>query len=219
MFRLWFRRPAIAVSEVKREGAKDLVFRLNAADNKTVTLRPFNEIFYNYYNVYWKVLTPQQYAERKAALAAEAARQKALLAGAPLMNIVPANSNPKLTTIRKVKVQVRATGKTASIAMPKTAAGFPLSKKSRPMRPTNCSSPTGAAKAGRAPSTFWWTGKTIATQTLRQDKPGVFFDKTYAIPEELTRGKQKVTVRFQAHPGNLAGGIFGAKMLKKVPTL
>ena len=62
-------------------------------------------------------------------------------------------------------------------------------------------------------------GQAIATQTLRQDKPGVFFEKTYAIPAELTRGKQKVTVRFQAHPGNLAGGIFGVKMLKKVPTL
>jgi hypothetical protein len=31
----------------------------------------------------------------------------------------------------------------------------------------------------------------------------------------LTRGKQKVTVRFQAHPGNIAGGVFGVRMLRR----
>jgi hypothetical protein len=57
-------------------------------------------------------------------------------------------------------------------------------------------------------------GKAIATQTLNKDKPSAFFEKTYAIPEELTRGKQRIEVRFLSHPGNFAGGLFGARILK-----
>jgi hypothetical protein len=60
-------------------------------------------------------------------------------------------------------------------------------------------------------------GKVIATQTLHQDKPGEFYDKIYAIPEEVTRGKQTVEVRFQAHPGNFAGGLYGVRILKGRP--
>ena len=51
----------------------DLVFRtLRTAQPRDVTLRPFNEIYYDYYNVYWDVLTPAKYVERKASLQAEA---------------------------------------------------------------------------------------------------------------------------------------------------
>jgi hypothetical protein len=46
-------------------------------------------------------------------------------------------------------------------------------------------------------------GKVIATQRLQRNKPGQFFDVTYPIPIELTKGKEKVTVRFQAHPNAL----------------
>jgi hypothetical protein len=58
-------------------------------------------------------------------------------------------------------------------------------------------------------------GQKIATETLNRNKPGQFFEKEYSVPQELTRGKQTVTVRFQAQPNNIAGGIFGAKMLKQ----
>jgi hypothetical protein len=57
-------------------------------------------------------------------------------------------------------------------------------------------------------------GKVIATQTLDRNKPGTFFNVEYSIPLDLTRGKDKVTVRFQPHDGNTAGGVFGCRMLK-----
>ena len=57
-------------------------------------------------------------------------------------------------------------------------------------------------------------GKKIAAQSLQNDKPGEFFDVTYRIPQELTRGKNKITVRFQAQPGNLAGGFYGVRIIR-----
>ncbi|MHC4402534.1 MAG: glycoside hydrolase family 127 protein [Planctomycetota bacterium] len=53
----------------------------------------------------------------------------------------------------------------------------------------------------------------IAHQTLNRDKPGEFFDVEYTIPEELTRSKNRVTVRVQADAGATAGGVFDLRTL------
>jgi len=45
-----------------------------------------------------------------------------------------------------------------------------------------------------------------------QDKQ--FVDVGYTIPAELTAGKSKVTVRFQATDGNDMGGIFGVRTVR-----
>lgn len=58
-------------------------------------------------------------------------------------------------------------------------------------------------------------GEKIATTSLHQDKPEQFWDKVYPLPEALTMGKQKVTVKFQAHPGNFAGGVFGVRVVRR----
>jgi len=55
----------------------------------------------------------------------------------------------------------------------------------------------------------------IATQRLQNKKPGEFFFANYKIPKELSSGKTKVTVRFQAHPGKTAGGVFGCWIIKR----
>jgi hypothetical protein len=57
----------------------------------------------------------------------------------------------------------------------------------------------------------------IATQTLNQDKPGEPFDVTYALPVELTAGKQKITVKLQA--GTQPGRGVGAGPLLRAMTL
>ena len=61
-------------------------------------------------------------------------------------------------------------------------------------------------------------GTKVATQALNDNRPGEFFDVAYPIPAELTKGKQKVTVRLQAHPGEFAGGLFGCRTIKAAET-
>jgi DUF1680 family protein len=76
----------------------------------------------------------------------------------------------------------------------------------------------------------WWGGETgkrsfdillagskIAAQTLLTNQPGKFWDATYPIPAELTRGKEKVTVKFQAQPENIVGGLYGSRILRNSP--
>jgi hypothetical protein len=46
------------------------------------------------------------------------------------------------------------------------------------------------------------------------DAPEKFWDKTYPLPEGLIAGKEKITVRFAAKPGNYAGGVFGIRVAR-----
>ncbi|HPX40573.1 MAG TPA: hypothetical protein PLF51_09050, partial [Candidatus Hydrogenedentes bacterium] len=57
----------------------------------------------------------------------------------------------------------------------------------------------------------------IAEQRLHNDKPGEFFEQAYPLPPELTRGQESVTVKFQAHADNTAGGVFGLRVLQAKP--
>lgn len=41
-----------------------------------------------------------------------------------------------------------------------------------------------------------------------------FFDVAYAIPPELTAGKQKVTVRFETSAGGDIPGVFGIRIIR-----
>jgi DUF1680 family protein len=56
-------------------------------------------------------------------------------------------------------------------------------------------------------------GEKVATQRLRQNAPDRFFDQRYPIPEALTTGRDRIHVRFQAHPEAWAGGVFGVRLL------
>lgn len=53
----------------------------------------------------------------------------------------------------------------------------------------------------------------IAKVELIAENPGVFIDKTYAIPAQLTAGKSKIRIRFQPETGYTAGPVFGCRLV------
>ena len=63
----------------------------------------------------------------------------------------------------------------------------------------------------------------IATQTLQRNKPGELFEVRYAIPFALIQNKtdafgqkiERVTVKFQAYQGSIAGGVLGIRIEKR----
>lgn len=54
--------------------------------------------------------------------------------------------------------------------------------------------------------------KVIKREDLYDRWPLTYYEVAYEIPQELIKGKDKVTVRFQAQPGYNAGAVFGLKM-------
>ena len=61
-------------------------------------------------------------------------------------------------------------------------------------------------------------GTKIASETLNGSAPGRYFDAVYPIAAALTAGKTQVTVRFQAKPGAMAGGLFGCRLVQSPPS-
>lgn len=55
----------------------------------------------------------------------------------------------------------------------------------------------------------------IATENISSKKPGEFIDVTYEIPENLLKGKNRITVKFLPHEGHRAGPVFGVRTVKK----
>ena len=57
-------------------------------------------------------------------------------------------------------------------------------------------------------------GEKIATETLEYH-PTEQLDKEYTIPESLTRGKDHVTVKFQAHQDTTAGALIDLRTVSR----
>ena len=57
-------------------------------------------------------------------------------------------------------------------------------------------------------------GTLLKTEQLNNLKPGSMVDVEYALPQELTRGKNEVPVRFLANHNTMAGGVFGCATLR-----
>jgi DUF1680 family protein len=57
-------------------------------------------------------------------------------------------------------------------------------------------------------------GKKIGEQVVEKGGPTHFFDVEYAIPADLVKDKQKVTVRFEATNGNEIAAVFGIRTIR-----
>jgi hypothetical protein len=56
-------------------------------------------------------------------------------------------------------------------------------------------------------------GVKLVTENISLKKDGQFIFEEYALPEEMTRGKDKITIRFEAHEGHIAGPVFGVRTI------
>jgi uncharacterized protein len=182
-----------------------------------VDLLPFFLLHGRRYAVYWDVMTPQQWSAIEADRAAKKARQKAI----------------DDRTIDRVEIGVAASETAHQLKSERSHAGRGAYGKFMETRWRDA--PDGwfsyelrVASEGPAEllCTFWGKergarvfdilidGRRAATLSLDGNHPEAFYDQVVAIPRALLQGKERVTVRFQAHPGNNVGGLFGLRVMK-----
>ena len=58
-------------------------------------------------------------------------------------------------------------------------------------------------------------GKVLTTENITNKSDGEFIAIQYDIPAGISKGRNKITVRFQAHQGNTAGPVFGVRIVRK----
>lgn len=56
-------------------------------------------------------------------------------------------------------------------------------------------------------------GKVMTNITVTDEKPGAFYNRFFAIPDEMVLGKENVRISFIPTPGNRAGIIYGLRTL------
>ena len=68
---------------------------------------------------------------------------------------------------------------------------------------------------------LWVNDRKVGSEVLAANRPGEFYEVRYAMPFELVAGKtdaqgqkvNRVTVKFQARPGQIAGGVYGLRVV------
>ena len=179
-----------------------------------VTMKPFFRTHERRYSIFWDLFTEAQWRARQAEYQAERERRRQMeLATVDFFQ--PGEMQPE----RDHNLQGQRTE--AGDAMGRKwrhavdGGWFSFAMKVLPDEPMQLVCTFWGDDAGGRTFDILIDGKKLVTQMLEHNKPGTFYDETYPIPAALTQGKSRVTVRFQAHPGRTAGGLFGARMMKK----
>lgn len=196
-----------------RAGSELLKYHTNGiAQPRDVPLVPFFRVEHEFYNVYWSLLSPEQWQEQLAQFQAQEAMRQALEARTTDF-VQPGEMQPE----RDHAFEGDRTnhGEHGGLRWRDAYRGGWFSFRMSVSDTRACS----------LVCTYWGDDygdrsfdiliddQVIATQTLNRNRAGEFFDVEYAIPLDLTRGKHDVRVKFQAHQGKTAGGVFGCRIV------
>ena len=192
------------ISKVKPVAGKPLYFQTSGmAQPKDVTLVPFYQASDIRYTVYWKVYSNDEWAKKKAdAVARESHRGE--LERRTVDAVILSNEQNERDHNLQQQNSTRGSFEGKGVREAARNGWFSYDLTVLPDKPMllACSF---VGSEGR-PRTFdiLVDGEKIATQTL-EIHPTEVFDFEYKLPEQLTRAKQKVTVKFAA-PANASVG-------------
>ncbi|MCY2991545.1 MAG: glycoside hydrolase family 127 protein, partial [Planctomycetota bacterium] len=189
------------------------IFRMaGEKDGRGVTLEPFYKMHGNrHYVVYWDTFTQAQWQVKEVEYKVESARLKELDA-----RTVDAVNPGEEQNERDHKLlgERHAAGDFSGHKWRHAPDGwFSWEVKVLPDQPQELRVTYWGSDAGRVFDVLVDDQK-IVTQRLNNSKPNEFYDEVQTLPDALTRGKEHVTVKFQSHPGNTAGGVFGLRVMR-----
>ncbi len=179
------------------------VLRLADGEDQGATLEPIHTMHGNRrYVVYWNAFTPKEWQTNEA-------QHKALKART-VDCVLPGDEQNE----RDHRLQGDRTGTDGKSWRHAVDGGwFSWDLKVLDAQPQELRVNYWGSDTGGREFDISMDGQKLATLKLDNNKPGEFYEETYPIPAQMTQGKDKITVRFQAHPGKMAGGVFGCAIL------
>jgi hypothetical protein len=194
-----FRTSGVAFALDESKGARE------------VELAPFYKTHRRTYAAYWDLFTSAEYAARLTEIAAERARQQKLAAAS--IAFVPAGDTDAEKAFNlqgQDTATLRADGRPGRRGTKWFSYDVPI-EASKPITLVATYN-----SDNRRPRTFdlFVDGARVAQQTFPQSSVSRFVDVEYALPPDLVRVKQKVTVRFEATGGNEIAAVFGLRVIR-----
>ncbi len=185
-----------------------------AAAVRDVEVQPFFRLHRRTYSTYWDLFTPAEWDAKKADYVAEAERLRRLEA-ATVAWLQPG----EVVFERQFNYQA------GDGAAPQRILGRPGRRGTTWFSydlPVDAAHPmtliatyySGDRRGMPADFEIQVDGRRVAAQELRLSDPHRFFDVEYPVPAEVVRGKEKVTVRFQAKGGSQIATVFGLRVIR-----
>lgn len=197
------QHPQTWISKVK---GQPLTFEMKSNDNKKVLLRPFYAINNQRYAVYWDLFSNKQWQDyenyKKNYLKDE------VIAGDSLSEASHHSIGKNDTTENIYFKTCRYAGKDGSFSYDlKAATGQPLFLVIKYWGGGWGPDPSGLLD-------IYVENTKIAIHDLgNKMHETTFYDVNYAIPVQLTKGKEKVSVLFKAKSGKMTSGVFSCKLV------
>jgi hypothetical protein len=181
-----------------------------------VTLQPFYRLHRQRYSVYWNVLSEKEWKVRAAELVAAQAREIALEKnGVDLVR--PGEQQSEIDHQEQGDRTDPGQFNGRGFRDAKAGGWFSFEMKVDSSMTNELVCTWWGGESGARNFDIFVDGQKVASQGLSNNRPGEFWDATYSIPIELTRGKSGVAVKWQGQPGNFAGGLFGCRIQRAAP--
>lgn len=178
-------------------------------------LVPFYRLHRRTYAVYWDLFTPGEWEKKAEEIAAERERQRKREA-ATLGFVQPGEMQPERDFNQQGEETspVRVAGRPGRSGKKWFSFDLPVD----PAHPMTLIVTYHGEERQTRTFEILVDGVRVGEQSIERHRPGSsskgFFDVEYAIPLDLVKGKQKVTVRFQATGGNETAAVFGIRMIR-----
>lgn len=182
---------------------------------REVVFKPFYQIHDRRYSVYFDLFNEAKWEAHQAAYQAELERRKKLEA-ATYDAFQPGEMQPEREhhfTGEKLNIEENFKGRKARGA--ERGGWLAFEMKVRTDKPMALVIEYWGGYTGSKTFDILVDGVRIATENISGIKDGEFLDVQYDIPETLTSGKEKVTVKFMPHEGHRAGPFFFARTIAR----
>jgi uncharacterized protein len=214
--------PALITAEqnvdrwLKPVPGKSGVFRTaNVGLKEDIDFAPFYEMPRRRYAIYWDVFTPTDWANKSAAYQAEEEGEKKLQA-ATIGFAQPGQMQSERDFAEKDEdsAPVQLNGRYGRQGTNWFSYDLPVDAASPAILIVTYSNDARGRKGG---FDVLVDGTKVGEQTMERRTPEQdvrFFDVKYPLPLDMVKGKQKVTVRFQAKGGDAIPGVFGIRTVR-----
>ena len=197
---------------IKPVAGKEGIFHTDGVGKeRDVDLVPFYREQRRTYAVYWDLYTQPQWDERARQVAEERDRQKKLQ-DATVAYAQPGEMQPE----RDFNYQGEGadTDRYMGRAYRSGTKWFSFDLPVDPAHPMAVVVTYNSDEWSKRTFDILVDGKKIGEQVVEKSGEPHFFDAEYAIPADLVKDKQKVTVRFEATDGSQIARVFGVRMIR-----
>jgi uncharacterized protein len=188
------------------------VFRTDGVGQpKDVTFKPFYQLPERTYGIYWDLYTPTEWQKKSAEIAAEREHQHQLeLATMAFVQPGEMQMERDFNEQGEQSWPDRVLGRPCRRGRDWFSFDLPVD----PTHPMTLVVTYYSDEWRKRTFDILVNGQRVGQQVVQKGGEPHFFDVKYPVPADLVKGKQKVTVRFQATNGNEIAAVFGLRMIR-----